>query len=464
MGHPYFPLRLSRARAFGGSANALLDHGLRSSPLDPIDFEQRAEVPGSGWPFDLSALRPYYKRAQPICGLGRARYAAAGWVDSATALPLAAADALESVVYQFGPRSTFPAYLEELASAEAVQLLLHANVVELATDEAGDRVRHLEVATLAGNRLRAQAQLYVLATGGIENARLLLLSRAATHPTGLGNAHDLVGRHFMEHLHLVAGFVRPDDPAVAATLGFYQPHEVGGTAVEGMLRLREEERRREGLLNAVFHLRPTTQARIRPAVRAAGTVRHAWPRGPFTRKLTRHARAALVGAPEVARAALGRVRRTAPDRVALGTMAEQAPDPASRVTLGTGRDRLDLPVARLDWRVGDRDRESLRRSVDRIDEELRRAGLGRVEQPLGEERPPTLVRGGWHHMGTTRMHGDPRHGVVDAEGRVHGTRNLYVAGSSVFPTGGAANPTLTIVALALRLAEHLRQDLGAASR
>ncbi|TAL22732.1 MAG: GMC family oxidoreductase, partial [Frankiales bacterium] len=142
--------------------------------------------------------------------------------------------------------------------------------------------------------------------------------------------------------------------------------------------------------------------------------------------------------------------------IQLRAMSEQAPNPLSRVTLDSKRDTHGVPLARLDWRLTELDRRSVRQAQDLIDTALRRAGLGRLENCLGDEWPPAEQRGQWHHMGTTRMHADPRQGVVDPQGRVHGKRNLYVAGSSVFPTSGYANPTLTVVALALRLADELR--------
>jgi choline dehydrogenase-like flavoprotein len=144
----------------------------------------------------------------------------------------------------------------------------------------------------------------------------------------------------------------------------------------------------------------------------------------------------------------------------LRAQAEQAPNPGSRVTLGSRRDDLGLPVARVDWRVSDDDRASIRASQQVLDATLAAAGLGRVALPMGDEDPPALFEGNFHHLGTTRIHPDPARGVVDADCRVHGVANLYVAGSSVFPTFGCSNPTLTLVALALRLAGHLRERLA----
>jgi choline dehydrogenase-like flavoprotein len=130
----------------------------------------------------------------------------------------------------------------------------------------------------------------------------------------------------------------------------------------------------------------------------------------------------------------------------------------NRVTLGSARDSLGRPVARVEWRLGDDDLRSMRRGAALMDAALGRAGHGGLELAFPDQ--PSAWRaaavGGKHQLGATRMHPDPARGVVDEHGRVHGVGNLYLTGSSVFPYGGYANPTLTIVALAVRLAEHLR--------
>jgi choline dehydrogenase-like flavoprotein len=175
-----------------------------------------------------------------------------------------------------------------------------------------------------------------------------------------------------------------------------------------------------------------------------------------------HLRNIVTGLPSIGAFAVDRVRRSddAKGVLVLRAQAEQAPNPDSRVTLGTRRDAFGLPVARLDWRPAESDRASIRASQKVVDAALRAAGVGRVELMLGDERPPVLFEGNFHHLGTTRMHADPHRGVVDADCRVHGLRNLYIAGSSVFPTFGCSNPTLTVVALALRLADHLKKELA----
>jgi choline dehydrogenase-like flavoprotein len=186
-------------------------------------------------------------------------------------------------------------------------------------------------------------------------------------------------------------------------------------------------------------------------------------RRPLPAELLGHLGNVVTGLGDLGAVARARLRRSDPARtvLAMRAQAEQAPNPDSRVTLGTRRDRFGLPIVQVDWRPTASDRASIRASQKAVDKALGAAGLGRVEFMLGDEHPPTLMEGNFHHLGATRMHTDPAKGVVDPDCRVHGVRNLYVAGSSVFPTYGCSNPTLTVVALALRLADHLKKQLAA---
>ena len=144
----------------------------------------------------------------------------------------------------------------------------------------------------------------------------------------------------------------------------------------------------------------------------------------------------------------------------LMTRQEQAPNPDSRVTLGRERDALGMPRVQLDWRLTDLDRRSFQRFYEVLGRELGRSGVGRARMKewvlAADAAWPSTLSGGWHHMGTTRMHDDPTQGVVDANCKVHGLANLSVAGAAVYPTAGCANPTLTLVALSLRLSDHLK--------
>jgi choline dehydrogenase-like flavoprotein len=425
-GRPYFSLDSTRTRRFGGSTSCW--HGT-SRPLDAIDFEARDWVPHSGWPFGPEELRPHYPRAQEICRLERFAYDAAAWADADRPLLPFQGGEIETRVYQVAATRFGEVHREAVARAENLHTYLFANAIELVTDEHARVVERVRVACLDGNAFAVRARVFILATGGIENARLLLASNRV-EGAGLGNRHDRVGRFFMEHLHLISGALLPSrsDPPLALYRGV--PH--GRASLVGFLTAAERTLRLERLLSFAAFLGEEA------------------PLPAFEDALARniHEMDARPGEPA------GRV-------VFLMNQSEQAPNPASRVRLVEERDALGMPRVQLEWRLGSLDKLSLRRSHEILARELALSGLGRFQLMLSADPrdwPPELG-GGRHHMGTTRMHVDPKQGVVDANARVHGTANLYVAGSSVFPTSGSASPTLTLVALAVRLADRIKKLL-----
>lgn len=431
VGHDYTPLTQTRVRMFGGSTGHWEGW---CRPLDPVDFIERPWVSGSGWPLARSELDPYYARAQKVCQLGPYEYDPDYWVRRIGAAPLARSDPrVAAAVFQFSPPTRFGAvYRAQLRRARNVRIFLHANAVGF-DSPGGRRIERVRVATLSGQRFSVASPLVVLATGGIENARLLLAS-------GLGNQHDLVGRYFADHLHAPVALVAlPGSPAVTS---FYALHKgLAGATIRGVSTLSKQAERAHQSLRFSAVLAPVEED---PFVRRSEeSERRAEKRGAAVGSVAR----ALDGGPE---------RRL----FSLFMRAEQAPNADSRVTLDDQRDALGVRKARLDWQLGDLDRQSVVVSVRTFAAALGAAGIGRVySRPLVEDDFWPRIFGGNHHIGTTRMHRNPRQGVVDGDCLVHGVDNLYVAGSSVFPTSGYANPTLTIVALALRLADHLRRRL-----
>jgi len=483
VGHPYYPLHEARARYCGGSVNCwdvdLGDGrlGARLRPLDPLDFEPRDWVPYSGWPLDRSELEPFYERAQWMFDIEERSYAAEKWIDDERRPRLRFVDdTVDTVIFKFSPQDRFLRHRDAVVRrADNVIVLIYANVVDIETDSGGSVVRRLHVACLRGNRFTVSAKMFVLAAGGIETPRLLL-SSSTVHAAGLGNGHDLVGRFFMEHLHFTSGVYVPARELGPPMALYDRIHVVNGVPVVGKLALHETVLRRERLLNQNVQLLPwhAPAAALYPAVisRAANSVRTlvgAGSRLTIPDAVGEHLSNVVSGLDDVATQAYRKLRRTLADRqrgkklrlFRLANMAEQAPNPDSRVSLSADRDALGQPLAKLDWRLSSIDIDSVRRTQELMDGALRRAGLGKLRIELRDDTPPVGgvplgVHGGYHHMGTTRMHADPRKGVVDRDCRLHGTANLFIAGPSVFPTGGYANPTLTIVALALRLADHIK--------
>ncbi|MDP8927172.1 MAG: GMC family oxidoreductase [Actinomycetota bacterium] len=461
-GYTYMRLHDARVRAFGGTSRHWpLSDGWRSRPLDAVDFEPRPAIPHSGWPFERAHLEGYYRRAQSICDLGPYGYGADAWERPATYPFLPLGTEVRTTMFHLG-RTTFERYHGELARAANVSLFLHAHVVDIATDGNPRTVDRVEAKRDDGRGFSVRARLFVLATGGIENARLLLLSDR-THRRGLGNDHDLVGRFFMEKLSTRSGFILPAASELVDRAKLYDSAVIDGHWVQAAARVDDDVIRREGLRNCVFYLLPRTQVFTSEGLRSLATLKKVMDRRPLPRDTLRHLRNVVTNVDDLARLAAHFVTRSGEGVLVVRPQAEQAPDPASRVTLGSTKDRLGLRRARLAWRMTEEDRRSIRRSQEILDQALRGAGLGRMRMPLGDEDPPALFEGNSHHIGTTRMHVDPKQGVVDQHGKVHGLTNLFVAGSSVFPTEGCSNPTLTIVALSLRLADHVKKLLAGES-
>lgn len=479
VGFPYYSLETARERCFGGSSTRW--HvpiggdrvGARLRPLDPIDFEQRDWIPFSGWPFDKQHLDPYYERAQAICEVEPPSFDVRDWEDQALRprLPLPREN-VQTVIYKFVRRDLFAVdYPNEVGSAQNVTVLLNAIVLEIETKQTGDSVARLRVATLEGKQFTVTAKYFVIAVGGIETPRLLLLSNKVQR-AGLGNQYDLVGRFFMEHPHFWSGmFVLTKPEILRATALYNDIHTVNGVPTLGKLALNESVLRRERLLNQNIQLIP--QLLNGPFddlnYQSAGikSARALYAATVYGKKITswrEHLRNIVLNLDAVALACAHKLRQKMARRQQapgfyFANMIEQIPNPQSRITLGPERDRFGQNRVQLNWKITPQDIRSAVRTQEIIGAEMERAGLGRFIQHLRDETPPWNTEGGYHHMGTTRMDSNPKHGVVDADCRLHGVHNLFIAGPSVFPTGGYANPVLTIVALAVRLADHIKKLL-----
>jgi choline dehydrogenase-like flavoprotein len=439
--------------------------GVRYRGLDPIDLEARPWLPHSGWPFAYAHLASFYARAQQFCRVHVGADGAGPWeTPQARAFPLDPA-VVTTTIEHFGRAEVFTHDAREaLRRAPNVTVLLHATATELQEEPPSTAVRQLVYAAPDGLERRVRAVLFVLAVGPVENARLLLLSNR-TRPAGLGNQHDLVGRFFMDHHNVRSGFLVPASPALFETAALYDLRQVNGALIMAKLAVADPTMRKEQLLSAAARLQPKrvgSRKEMRAALRSLIGTGDAGPVDATRRLAAAVLKASLSQAP---RHFYGwselRWKQWRYDAFQVELRVEVTPDAANRVMLGRDQDRLGRPRAAIRWRWGAADLASLRRVQEILASELARAGLGVLELPRADAPPDVTMPGGIHHQsGTTRMHVDPRQGVVDADGRVHDVPNLFVAGSSVFPTCGAANPTLTVVALTLRLADHLRRVLA----
>lgn len=441
VGLPSFDLNVNRLRYFGGTTNHWAGH---CRPLDAIDFEKRSWAQHSGWPINRSDLDPFYVRAQPIVGLGPYEYENLDYWQQKIQLPGLELDEnrLNTVVYNQSPPTRFgQAYRDELEQADNIDVYLNANVLEINTNETATQVSGLKLACIDGPGLSVSARIFILATGGMENARLLLLSNQVK-PTGLGNDHDLVGRYFMDHLLLRPGAeISLSDPGVNFSL-YSSLHRVHGSQMFAILASPEKLLRREKLNNFRMHL-----LRQRP--------RYKQPLGRIFSQLDG-------ASADQQRLDTLELRQKNRDVASLHLVLEPTPNPDSSIHLSQKLDFFGQRKIEVNWQTVEQDWHNAYRALELAALEFGRLGLGRAYGDIfgSTGRWPANLEAGRHHCGTTRMASDPKSGVVDKNCRVHSVSNLFIAGSSVFPTIGYANPTLSIVALALRLADHTKAMLA----
>ena len=445
IGRPYLDLAACRQRFFGGTTN---HWGGWCLPQEPIDFER-------GWPIARSELDPFYRRAQDILQLGPFDYRPSSWGVPASEVPAPFAGPHFAVkMLQNSPPTRFrEAFGPELRRSDRVSVYLNATVTRIMTNEAESRVEGLRVAALGGHEFTVQAGAYVLAVGGIENARLLLASGQA----GLGNP-DLVGRNFMVHLQCPGGTVAVADPY--SNFNFYTNVTSNGRDY-GPFRHRFSTF--VGLSEATLRQRSLPQARVMWDFGYTDDIKTIRAFQGMTSWHDDHrfddigsVMADLGGAGEFVFRRLFMDAALPVRSLQLTFTFEPSPNPESRVRLGPDLDALGQRRVEVDWRVNDADRQNAREIARLFGAELGRTGFGRMHSLLEGEDWPEGMYGDEHHMGTTMMSRDPKLGVVDTDCRLHGMANLFAVGSSVFPHAGVANPTLTITALALRLGEHLR--------
>lgn len=440
-GDVYAGLGATRHRQIGGTTqlwkSALQgEDGAKYVPLDASDFLRKPGVELGGWPFELGELRADYERAQRICGLGPFAYDAESWARPGTEPWSGIGDELVSRVYQLGTRGALIAPLRTaLARATNVRVCSHATAIGFDTCGAGRRVSSVAVATPGGGRWSVRAKRIVLAAGAVENARLLLVLNGSLGIAGDGA--EWVGRCFMEHPRDRALTLRPHSPMTMGSAAFYDLQRAAdGSLTVGRIGIAEAELQSGALLNASATLFPRkARGRFREGLRATLPALAArwFLEGGYGWSARR-----------------GATKSVGTFETLLNI--EQSPHPDNRITLSNRSDLLGVPLPSLHWKWRADDHARLVRVRELMARNLASVGVVTIDS---DSRPDP---NGHHHAGTTRMHDDPKRGVVDRHGRVHALENLYVAGASTFPTAGFANPTLTIVAMSVRLARHLGEQ------
>ncbi|POR50524.1 choline dehydrogenase-like flavoprotein [Paraburkholderia eburnea] len=478
--HP--PADNYRVRRFGGSTTLW---GGRCMPLDALDFKAREHIAHSGWPITLDDLLPFYPQANALCEAGDFTYTTREFAQ--TLPPMIGGLAHErfttDTLERFSCPTDFGSRYRARLTNGRVRVLQHANLGTLPMqDGCTRRVGNAVVRVLGGATFGVAARAYVLATGGLEVPRLLLNSPGPSG-RGLGNAHDVVGRYYMSHL---AGTIGTIDLAAASSVWHGYDVSEEGIYCRRRLALREQAQRALGAGNFIARLH---HPRIPDAGHGNGILSALYlarfivpyeyakrlydgtPDG-YAGSTLAHLKNVISDAPGTAQFLWHWLRkRTLADRkfpsvivrpanlrFSLDFHAEQEPNPASRVTLGNDTDALGQRRIHIDWRYTQQDVATVSRALEALAQEIGRSGVGRfIYDPNEVEAEMTRYGAyGGHHIGTARMGADPRTSVVDANCRLHEVDNVYIASAAVFPTSGQANPTLSIVALALRLAAHLR--------
>jgi choline dehydrogenase-like flavoprotein len=485
-----------RCRVLGGSSHAWAG---KSAAFDDVDFAVRDWVPYSGWPFGLETLSPYLDRAAEVLNLGPNCYDDGLWelIGITPPRPQLDPSLLKSFFWQFAQSRIDKLDLMRLgpefltSDAPNVTVLLNATVTRIDTNAVGSAFEKLEVSTIDGVRSLVRARTAVLAASGIENPRLLLVSNSI-HPNGLGNQHDIVGRFLMDHAGARIGSFKADDRrSVVERFGFYGVNH-GGSAhmyMHGLVPSKELQAREQLLQSAIYMMEERALDDPWDALKRLLRAKSDRPLADLlavvssptllAKGVGRRMLQSAVVPQQVKNVALNVIIKKFPNFAVrefqsrglphklkglfIDGISEQRPDPESRITLSTQCDALGVPMARVNWRIDNESRRSLIRLGHLLATEMPRVGLPvpLLEDWVAKNRPQdSVIIDMGHIIGTTRMSNDPKLGVVDSDCQVHGVAGLYVAGSSVFPTSGHANPTLMILSLAIRLADKIKVVLA----
>jgi choline dehydrogenase-like flavoprotein len=450
VGHVHRGIHSGRFRAHGGTTTRW---GGQILELNTEDFERRDWIAESGWPLSHAELQPFYKRALAFEGLANV-IEEDDDVWHALGLPAPAFAAMQSYLTRWCPEPNFARlHRKALETSDDLQVWLHANAVELRME--GDAVRALRYRTQQGSEAMVQADEFVFCMGTIECVRFFLQPREGGLPW---NRSGLLGRHFQDHVDANAARVMPRDRRKFAQL--FDNIFLRGYKYHPKLRLRPEEQRQSRILNCAATMAFTSDVDDGLAATKA-TAKHLL-RGHWselhTAELLRCARHTPLLMRQTARYALQhRAYNRSSAEISLRVHCEQRPDSDSTISIAAERDSLGLLRARLDWRISELELETIRHYAETAIASLSQVAEVRPDGALLSREPGFLDKcdDSNHHMGGMRMAASPDRGVVNPELLLNGTRNVSICSGAVFPTSGFSNPTHTILALAMKLADRL---------
>ncbi len=470
-------MSIAVARQFGGTSNLW---AVRCQPFDPIDFEARPGLVDASWPIRYEDIAPYYDRAVDYLTAGANVFRA----------PIVGVDITDDAIdytrlERFSRIAAIQkAHLAEIEGSTLIDVRLNSTVVDMTLEQG--RIAGLTVADRNGTRRSVPVKTVVMASGGLESTRQLLVLQRK-HPELFGGKDGPLGRYYMGHVIGEVADITFATDALDAAYDFYidgygsyarrrlipsdaaqNEHRLLNVSFWPVVPPMADARHKSGLLSMVlfaFAIGPIGRLVIAEAIRK----RHIpddlaiWPHiVNIVRDLPRAVGSlvAFLYRRYIARPPMpGFFIRNAARRYGLSYHAEQSPQPDSRVTLTEEYDRLGVPKLRIDYRFARADAEAVWRAHEHLAGWLERTGAGRLEYRQAPEKTVDAILAiashGTHQIGTARMAARQEDGVVDENLRCFGIDNLYVASSAVFPTSGQCNPTLSIAAFAVRLAEHL---------
>jgi choline dehydrogenase-like flavoprotein len=456
-GLPQTGLYNGRCRVLGGTTTRW---GGQVLEIDEHVFGVRPAVPGSGWPFPKQELTQAYARAAQLEGLAGAEGDTTQiWRQLRLAPPDLAPD-LESAFSRWCPVTDFARlYRQELRRPDGLRVFLHANAIRLQLAADQQTLVSVQARTLSGKQVDFRARFFVLAMGGIETCRLLL-HPTAVEGTAPWDARGLVGRHYQDHISCFVATLKQG----SLDAGRYFDYVfLDGRKYHPKIKLRPDYQTRLGTLDVCATMALTSDG-VDDVAMAYETLRF-WQARQLRSLTPRRVSHFVLNAHKLLWHRIPYARRAAaaslhPPVLRLSVHCEQEPLSAGSITLGTERDSTGMLRPRVRWCTSALELHSIRSFLKVIRESFASRGLGRIVADPGiEEDDGTLTsafRESFHHIGGTRMAGNPSEGVVDPDLRIFGTSNAYVCSTSVFPSAGFANPTHTLVALAVRLARHLK--------
>lgn len=395
------------------------------APLDDEDFNGNDIFNTSTWPFSKSELNPFYQKASAILEIEPYNYQAVVDEQEGYYKWNLQPDYLQEKVWHFSPPVRFAKkYKKQIEASDKIDLLYNSCGIELLKNKEG-KYSQLKVRTLQGAEFVIQSSYFVLAAGAVDNARFLLNNKT-DHPNGLGNQNDLVGRYFADHFHLldVGTFLIHHQQANSK---LYRNSSYKKCSQAAFIQIPKKIRAKNKWPNLVFRLEWDKD------LNETGN--------NLVANLNK-----LSGQKDIRKASIT-------------VMGEQAPNFDSRISLIDQQDDYGMPFINMHWHFEQSDLDNYKACLMYFAREVAAQNLGRVyyNDKFWTQNLTKQLYGGNHHLGTTRMATKASEGVVDEQLKIHNCGNVFVAGSSVFPCFGSANPTFTIVALSLRLAEHLHK-------